>query len=872
MGKGEQRIVLLTKLEPPQSSLTTLRRSALISLLDKNRNKKAVLICAGAGYGKTTLVSQFLTKRNIRYMYYHLEKDDAEPATFLSYILAGLRSLDRGFGKKTESLSRFFNHFTRYQEIIIGTLLNDIVECFADDVYIVLEDYHSLTMSGRVDTILDYMLEHLPPRLHFIITSRTMPGLQLSKLRARDELLELSSQHLRFSFKEIEHFFRKAHAKPLKPKEIKWIEQHSEGWPTSLRLMLQSSEYLDGIRSSRYVREILDSYYQSQASLFNYFTQEIFNNEPERIQRFLIDCSLFEWLTPGFCDAITRERSCGNILSRLTRRNAFLFKIPHQGYRFHNLYQEFLRSKMTNVQRERALYHRAAAYFYHQNRFEEALKYYLKSEQYQKACRLVEKFGYDMIRLGRSSILNLFIESIPEALRNTTAGVLIMYAQTLVHVGRSEEAKNVLLRAIRLLKTTKGKRADLSDALYELGGICLNQDRYQEARRYFLRAAKLCPVHAGISHAAILNSLGFVHSALGGRNSIQAEHFFCQAYNIAHRKKYGELEASVLNNWALHEWKKGEIHPAYQKLIDMVKILTTHYSPHCGAGFYNAARLCLLLGKTSEAQRILDSGSQQSSQFNDQWSMATLWKGYGLLYGSMGNYGKAKQWITRSLKVYEDLGIVRLTITSLNELCRIHINLDELSDAEKNLSAIWWFKKDKEDSEAVPLLITKGQLQMAQGKYDEALKTLETAFDLASRFNQPLHTFYVHVELSRVFHARNMISRSIGNLQQAVNLSRLKGYEYMLRTIFEHNPWMVSLLEAEASEREYLSMVVAGSMIYKHCIEATLFGTPTFKINGKALTAGVWKTRNAEKLFCYLLLQKGKALASDSIIEIFWSG
>jgi LuxR family maltose regulon positive regulatory protein len=585
MGKGEQRLILLTKVEPPQSSLTTLRRSTLISFLNKNRKKKVILICAGAGYGKTTLLSQFLTKGDLCFMYYHLDADDAEPATFISYLITGLKRLDVQFGKKTESLSRFYNEFPRYREIIIGTLLNEIVERFTDDIYIVLEDYHALIAPGRIDAILDYILKHSPPKLHFIITSRTTPGLRLSKLRAHDEILELTTQHLRFSLKEIEQFFKKEHTRPLKKKEMRWIEHHSEGWPTSLRLMLQSPEYLEGIRSSSHIREILDNYYRSQSSLFNYFAQEIFNNEPEHIQRFFVDCSLFDWLTPGLCDAITKKRGCGNVLSRLTRRNAFLFKIPGQGFRFHNLYQEFLKGKLADPHRERSLYRRAAAYFYRQARFVDALKFYIKGEEYRWACKIVKHYGSEMTRQGRSKILNSCIESMPVQVRNNHPGILLVYAETLVHVGRSEEAKTFLLRAIRLCRSRKGS----ADALYELGGIYLNQDKYQEARRYFLRALKAGPMRMNLTRAAIFNSLGFVHNILGGRYMTQAEDYFNQAYDIAHRKKYGELEASVLNNWALHDWKKGDIHSAYQKLVDMVRILDNYYSPHCGAGYFNAA-------------------------------------------------------------------------------------------------------------------------------------------------------------------------------------------------------------------------------------------------------------------------------------------
>jgi ATP/maltotriose-dependent transcriptional regulator MalT/two-component SAPR family response regulator len=872
MGKGEQRILLLTKLEPPQSNPTILQRSALLSALQKNRKKKLILICAGAGYGKTTLISQFIIRKNMQYMYYQLDEDDADPATFISYLLKGLQNIRPGFGRKINRLSQFFNNFARYRDIIIGTLLNEVIERFKSDVYIILEDYHTLKQPEAIDATIDYLLDHLPPKLHIIITSRMLPGLSLSKLRARGALFEMTTPHLRFSREEIQLFFKKVYQQPLKAKEIQWIEQHSEGWPTSLRLMMQSSEYLEGIKSSRYVREILDNYYQSQSSLFNYFAQEIFNAESGTIQQFLVDCSLFDWLTPGLCDAITGRRSCSQLLSRLTRRNAFLFKIQNRGYRFHHLYQEFLRSKLTNVQRERVLYRRAAAYFSRQDSHEDALKYFIKGEHYKRVCALVIRIGYSMIRQGRSSVLCSYVESIPARLRNNNASVLIMYAQTLIHMGRAEEARSSLMRAIRLLKRSKGRRVNHADALYELGGIYLNQDKYLEARRYFLRALKVCPTRTYLTRAAILNSLGFVNSTLSGRYRTQAEKYFRQAYRSAQKIKYGELQASVLNNWALHDWKKGEIHPAYQKLTDMVKILKTHYSPHCGAGYFNGARLCLLLGKTREAQEILDSGSRLCAQFNDQWSMATIWKGYGLLYRNLGEYEKAKTYLIRSLKVYEELSIIRLAITSLNELCRVHTALGEYTDAERNLSAIWWFKKNKQDSEAINILITEGRLRTAQRKYDQSALVLHNVLDLASRFGHCLHLFRAHVELSKVYYHKDMASQALAHVKKAVLLGRSKGYEYLLGMVLKRNPWMRSFLIHERYEYEYISTLLRDSLQYMYCIDVTMFGKPMIKVDENQVLASMWKTRKAEQLFYYLLLRGEQATENDHLIEVFWPG
>ena len=172
MPENEQNLVLLSKLQPPQIKTHTLRRRRLIDHLSENLHKKLILLCAGAGYGKTTLLSQFISGKKIPCVYYHLERSDREPAVFFAYLIAGIRKVAPEFGYKVEKLRNFFNHPQHYLDIIVGTFINEMIEHIKDDFYIILEDYHSLHSAELIDRILAYLLDHLPAHLHFIITNQ----------------------------------------------------------------------------------------------------------------------------------------------------------------------------------------------------------------------------------------------------------------------------------------------------------------------------------------------------------------------------------------------------------------------------------------------------------------------------------------------------------------------------------------------------------------------------------------------------------------------------------------------------------------------------------------------------------------------------
>jgi LuxR family maltose regulon positive regulatory protein len=158
----EHGIILLNKLQLPEIKTKTLRRRRLLNFIAKNLDKKVILLCAGAGYGKTTLLSHLLSEKRIRIVYYHLERKDAEPVVFFSYLIAGIRRINPSFGHKLEGLRHLFNHPQRYLEIIAGTFLNEVVENIRDDIYIILEDYHALHPSVSIDKMLDYVFNSSP--------------------------------------------------------------------------------------------------------------------------------------------------------------------------------------------------------------------------------------------------------------------------------------------------------------------------------------------------------------------------------------------------------------------------------------------------------------------------------------------------------------------------------------------------------------------------------------------------------------------------------------------------------------------------------------------------------------------------------------
>jgi LuxR family maltose regulon positive regulatory protein len=866
----EPGIILLSKLQPPEIKTKTLKRQRLLNVLARNLDKKVILLCAGPGYGKTTLLSHFLSRAKKKIVYYHLEKTDAEPAVFFSYLVAGIQKLKPSFGRKVAHLRHLFNQPQRYSDIIVGTFINEVVETMKEDTYVILEDYHALQPSAAVDKALDFLFRHMPANLHFIITSREKPELYFALMRTRDEFFELTGQQLRFNKGEIRKLFKETYSIPLKTRDLEWVEKYSEGWPVSLRLMIQSASYIEGISSSEHTKTLLGGYLQSQAGLFNYFAQEIYFQETVGMRSFLLDCSLFEWLDPELFDVASRRRNSGQVLSELAQRNAFVIRIPEHGYRLHNLFRDFLYSKFTDVKLKRDIFLRAAEFLSGKEKYDEAFNFYAKVREYKKMIAIVKRIGPLYTGQGRSGMFCSYVEQIPAKFRKRDPDLLIMYSRALTIMGRLRESWQSILKARTILKKIPRAKRKCADVLYTMGGISYTAGRFKSAMRYYRDALRMCPKGSSLTRASILNSLGSIHTVLGGNYLPKATSFYQKAYEIAERREYADIEASILNNWAMTEWKMGNLRAAYSKLSKITGMLAQYFSPGCGAGFFNAARLSILLGYTAEAKSILDIGMKTCSPYNDMWSMVALWSGYGLLYQEAEDLEKAKLYLNRSLQMADKLGVERLTVVAMNEMCKICLTGGDIIEAEKCMSSIWSLKKSRDDAEAIPFLLTEGMVRVAQGRYQDAQEVLTDALNLAERFSEIFHQFLISIELSRLFYLLNATAQSHIFLRRAMGTSREKGYDYLLLKKVRQNEWMMQAIRSQDIEQEYVRAIMKKSKLDIHWIDGCLFGVPKLAIDDQPVTDDMWQTSKTKKLFFYMLLQRGERVSGDRLIDTLW--
>jgi len=859
-----ESFVLLSKLQLPQINPRTLYRGRLINLIFQNIEKKLIVLCAGAGYGKTTLLSQFFAEAKMPFVYYHLEKEDNDPAVFLSHLIAGFRKINQGFGEKIQRLTQFYNLPERISGIVLGTFINEIIQTIKEDTFIILDDYHTLIPSSSIDSIISYFLTHLPGSLHFIISTRTELSISLAQLRARGEIFEMNTDIFRFTREEVQALLTALFSVKLSQAEIDWLYEHSEGWPACLRLMLQSYETVQGLKGDSFFKKLQDDYEKITRNIFDYFAREVFESESQENQQFLIDWSLLDYLNADICQVVSRRKDCHKILEEFSRRNAFIFSLPDGSYRVHSLFQEFLKNKLIDEKRKEEIYRRLGEYWYNINK-DEALKYYILVQDFVSATKTIKLVAKKMLEQGKYLILCSSIEQLPEGLRNKNPLLLKCYGEALSYLGDLKEAKEILTKALNGSKKEPGLKAEI---IYAFAGVNINEGNLKQARRNLLKVLKTCPKNFNLIKASALNSMGAINNTIGGKNLRQAKKYFKKAFKIAEKYCYQELKTSILNNWAMNEYKQGNLQSAYSKISQAVQLLKEHFSLGCGAGFFNGARIALLLGYTDDAEMILDSGLEVCKPFNDPWSQANIWRGYSLLCQQKNDLTKAREFINRALEIYEKLRIPYLIINTLTELCKVEILEEKFTEAQKVLNKIWELKKTK-DAEAVSILMLQGQLKVAQEDYNEAEKIFAEANRLTRRYNLVLELFLINLAFCNIFYRQNRLNEAIRFLRRVITMTKNMGYDYLLLEELKKQSWLLKFIIKKNIENDYIfSLLRKSRRIY--VINAFFFGVPRLYINGRQVKDGEWKTNKAKKLLFYLLLNKDKEINQDNLIEIFW--
>lgn len=453
--------LLETKLHVPRRRRGLVERPRLTGRLSRVWESALTLVSAPAGFGKTTLLAEWLTDvviadRSVAWL--ALDPRDNDPARFWAYLLAALDRAVPGIGADARAVLESPQPAT---EAVLGTLLNSLDDV-PGDLAVVLDDFH-LVEARDVHEGVAFLLEHLPRQVHVVITGRADPPLPLARLRARGELLEVRAADLRFTADEAAAYLTGAMGLSLTSGDVDALEGRTEGWIAALQLAALSMQGRDDVGG------FIAGFAGDDRYIVDYLVEEVLQRQSEDVRTFLLRTSVLTGLTGPLCEAVTGQAGGRATLEALDRGNLFVVPLDdrRQWYRYHHLFGDVLRARLLDEQPEHvpALHRRASDWYAQHGDLPEAIRHATAAQDHERAADLIELAMPGTRQMRQEATLRAWLEALPDDVLRRRPALTVGYAGVLLVHGELDGVEDLLREAEGRLDVVDGSAQQVSDPL-----------------------------------------------------------------------------------------------------------------------------------------------------------------------------------------------------------------------------------------------------------------------------------------------------------------------------------------------------------------------------------------------------------------------
>jgi LuxR family maltose regulon positive regulatory protein len=725
--------ILATKLYIPPSRPKVVLRPRLIERLNEglSSGRKLTLISAAAGFGKTTLISEWVAdcKRPVAWL--SLDEGDNDPARFLTYLIAAVQTIVPKIGEGL--LAVLQSPQPPPPESILTSLLNEITTV-SDNFILVLDDYHVID-AQPVDQVFTFLVEHLPPQMHLVIASREDPPLPLARLRVRDQLIELRALDLRFTPAEAAEFLNRVMGLSLSAEDIAALENRTEGWIAGLQLAALS------MQGHQDTTSFIQSFTGSHHFVLDYLMEEVLQQQSESVQTFLLRTSILDRMCGPLCDAVILDPAVSGqeTLEYLEHANLFIVSLDNERrwYRYHHLFGDLLRQRLGKP-KEFAEFHLRASQWHEENGdLGAAFHHAIATGDFVRAARLAEAAWQRMNESFQSAAWLGWVKKLPDKLIRTMPVLCTQIAQAFTDTGELEASELRLQDAERCLD----------------GSELANE-------------AQLKPLPAMIALTRAYNA------------QVQGD--------PAATVKYAELalqlipeddldrRARAINILEVIHWASGNLEVAIRGIGDWMESMT-QLGNHVFvvASAFAVADMLVGLGSLSEAERTYQDALQLAAQYGPEAEHITAHHHLGLsmIYRQRGDDTLAAHHLKRAA----ELG---LQTTLVDWLYRWHVAQAQLKEAAGDLeTALALLDEAKRVyiqsllPDLRPIAALKARIYLKQGRPDKARAwTAERGLSLADEVSY-LHEFE-HLTLARLEIANPLVNALLARLLQAAEAQK----------------------------------------------------------------------------------------------------
>ena len=827
--------LLETKFYVPRSRPGLVPRPRLSERLDRGTASKLMLVSAPAGFGKTTLLTEWLAagpaapadERLAAWL--SLDRGDNDPASFWTYVIAALRTVASGVGESALALLQAPR--SPPIETVLTALLNDL-GATAGDIVLVLDDYHVIDARDVQDEMA-FLLDHLPPQLHVVIASRADPALPLARLRARSELAEIRAAELRFTPEEAAAYLNEMMGLQLAARDVAALEGRTEGWIAALQLAALSMQGRDDVAG------FIAGFAGDDRHVVDYLVEEVLQRQSNRVQAFLLQTSILGRLSGPLCDAVTGQGGGKAMLEALDRGNLFL--VPLDGrrhwYRYHHLFADMLHVRLLDEQPGQVpdLHRRASAWYQQNGEQSMAISHALAAEDFERAADLAELAIPAMRRTRQEATVRGWLEVIPDEVVRVRPVLSVGFAGALLSGGELEGVEGRLRDAERWLDATTGIGAGSPAPSAEMvvtdeeeylrlpaeievyrAALALTRGDVPGTARHARRALELSPEEDHLCRASAAGFLGLASWASGDLEAGYSAYAEC----MAGLRRAGHIAdtfgcAIALADIRLAQGRLGEAMRTYEQALQLVPerggpVLRGTADMHVGMSEVHRERddLQAATHHLLKSQELGEHTGLPQNRYRWRVAMARIEEAEGNLAGALDLLNEAER-----LYVSDFFPNVR-PVPALK--ARVWIAQGRLGEAlgwarEQGLSVDddLSYLREFEHITLARALLARYQGERTEPSSHEATRFLERLLSAAEEGERTGRVIEILVLRALAHQTLGDIPAALASLERAMPLAEPEGY---VRVFIDEGPPMASLLRAAAKQgiaRDYVRRLLA---------------------------------------------------------------
>lgn len=797
----ESAHILATKLYVPPTRANAVVRPHLTEKLlsGVSRPGSFTLVSGPAGFGKTTLLSEFVTRCQRPATWVSLDEGDNDPVRFWTYLITACQSILEDVG---ESALELLSAPQRLPDDTIPTILINDLATHDRSIVLVLDDYHEI-QNPSIHASLLFLLDHLPHNFHIIVSTRTDPPWPLVRYRARNRLIDIRARDLRFAVREAAEFLNHTMGLALSAAEVAALEKRTEGWIAGLQLAALSMQGRSDAAA------FIQAFTGSHVYIAEYLIEEILQKQPEDLQSFLLQTSILERMNSGLCKAVTGCQDGQTILMDLHRANIFIVPLDNEShwFRYHHLFADLLHARLRQSLTTDAIsaLHVRAADWYKQNGFvSEAVNHSLAAGDFERAASLVDRAGQAMIFTDQYNVLKNWLDALPNEPFQTHPRLEIYRVLIELNLGTLDMYEQTLLEKEKLVKalppSPENDRLRLEAMVY----LSLFMAHQNTARAIQIAQEALDEIPEGdLRLRAFLFSA--LYRAYGMDGDIEkSEPAYLECLRLAQvASQYGMVSnTTMVRTFDLCQYGRLDEAAQYcQVILDIGARLKRKVFYPAGTGYIGLGGIHLERNDLETAEDYLRRGLELCRQ-GGTYGLYTGYLQKARLHQAKGEFDEA----LAALQMLEQT-LQRRDFTLTARQVSIRLAVGDIAGASRLVAPLLEILSGSAYAQQLPLIaeeafkLSLARIYIAQGEIEQAkqvLDEIQTTVEPGKRFGRLMEVYLLRGLALQKPNADNISSDAVAHIERALDLAEPAGFVLLF---LEEGPALIPLLNAVAHDR-----------------------------------------------------------------------